>query len=114
MECALQRPIESAKNKMKLIFNIVFGIKIRDLIMSAIFSTFTIEFMSMTLQNKMFTSYLPESMKLCEKWVPLLVLVFFITQTAFSQEECELRKEKGDLKVYTCASDTKLKKSKLN
>jgi len=80
--------------------------------MSAFFSTFTIEFMSMTSQNRMPESYLPESMKLYEKWFLLIVFVLFVTQTAFCQEECELRKENGDLKVYTCLSDTKLKKIK--
>jgi len=44
------------------------------------------------------------------KWpIVLLLSVLSFAQPAFGQNDCELKKEKGDLKVYTCSSaDSKL------
>jgi len=43
-----------------------------------------------------------------KKWIVVVLLMVSIARLAKGQTDCELKKEKDDLKVYTCSSDSKL------
>ena len=107
MESAWQTPNEKTKNRMNTLFNIPFTSILWSYNLR-IFFNFYNGFISNGVKSfRMNSSF--------QNFIVAISVMVSIAPFARGQNDCELKKEKDDLKVYTCASpDSKLKRAPTN